>query len=164
MARQSGLPSHRATPTNIPRKFALYSVVNVKTLILTGRSDFFVHLIFMCLCHRKGMRNWVAKSHLKVRRLFVSPWFHEWKILSRKKTYNNTLCVSWCVKWWLNGWQTDRRQTWSCAHALFFTALSLSRTPRCLARLFVHVFSEEQLFMVFKHAMAVLKSGLSGSA
>ena len=43
------------------------------------------------------------------------------------------------------------------AHALFFTALSLSRTPRCLRRFFVHVFSEEQLFMVFKYAMAVLK-------
>lgn len=49
------------------------------------------------------------------------------------------------------------RQTGSCAHALFFTALSLSRTPRCLGRFFVHVFSEEQLFMVFKHAMAILK-------
>ena len=132
----------------------MWYFVNVKTLILTGRSESFGPLIFMCLCPRKGMTNWVAKLHLKVRRLFVSPWVHEWTILSRKKTYNNTLCVSWCVKWWLNGWQTDRRQ---CAHALFFTALSLSSTPRWLGRFFVHVFSEEQLFMVFKHAMAVLK-------
>ena len=27
MARQSGLPSHRTVPTNIPGTFALYSVV-----------------------------------------------------------------------------------------------------------------------------------------
>ena len=52
-------------------------------------------------------------------------------------------------------WLTDR-QTTVCACVVFYRAFAFAYSM-CLGRFFVHVFSEEQLFMVFKHAMAVLK-------